>query len=79
MNEEKNILFLKECYDVTFYFIFKCVTPFIQLEVYNKTDRSIKTDYSDSICSLLYIVYRCSLINCIVKQHNKENSESDEE
>ena len=41
---------------VTFYFIFKCVTPFIQLEVYNKTDRSIKTDYSDSICSLLYIV-----------------------
>ena len=79
LNEEKNILFLKECFDVTFYFIFKCVTPFIQLEVYNKTDRSIKTDYSDSICSLLYIVYRCSLINGIVKQHNKENRESDEE
>ena len=77
LNEEKNILFLKECFDVTFYFIFKCVTPFILWEVYNKTDRSIKTDYS--ICSLLYIVYRCSLINGIVKQHNKENRESDEE
>ena len=43
-----------------------------------QTGRS-KQDYSDSICSLLYIVYICSLINCIVKQHNKENSESDEE
>ena len=64
LNEEKNILFLKECFDVTFYFIFKRVTPFIQWE---ETDRSIKTDYSDSICSLLYIVYRCSLINFIVK------------
>ena len=42
--KKKNILFLKECCDVTFYFIFKCVTHFIQWGVYNKTDRSIKTD-----------------------------------